>query len=594
MSTGGAGGDTDLTKAILALDLTTMDDLLKGGQNVNQPRQDGGTPLKIALDQFYENYGNPTVKSIILRLLDEPSILINSSEFEMAIDIGNDILDKVLSKGIDINHANLKGQTLLHSAVKDNRVDRVVKLLEKGANIEKGADDGQSVLHYAAMDGNKEMVDVLLAHGANVNRADIYGFTPLMAAATAYKTKINEIVQALLEKGAEPNMTIPETGMTAGHYFLLNDGDPNDPIISSICNVPFTKIQDDLNLPMLDAKPPVLSDEKIPVFTFIGHGIEIMSEIGKNVEFLSIVGDFPRKKMKENRILLTVEECGIMSFFDIQERNAVQYGSQNTAEKNDLFKNLFSPNKIMAGRAKDDIQKAMNLTKLHMYRKDDEFPIIQFYLDTKYRIKSGLYLNPLVENDFLEKIEGKEEMIMKRGISDEEYFKNSLFPTPSGVEKLRKILMPLHYQNRSLVDEMSRLFRFTKTDIGSIMDVFGKGVYVFPACRALLRHNIHLANLELKFNQNNITHFNPNILERIRIYNSLPNSDKNRNSANILSEMAHAKTHVPRIRRNSIIQQSQYNTRVGGGAAGGTAVAGATRRFRRRVRATKRRRKNKH
>jgi ankyrin repeat protein len=50
-------------------------------------------------------------------------------------------------------------------------------------------------LHWASLAGQKDVVELLLAKGANVNAKDLFGKTPLDAAAENYNYEIIDLLR---------------------------------------------------------------------------------------------------------------------------------------------------------------------------------------------------------------------------------------------------------------------------------------------------------------------------------------------------------------------------------------------------------------
>lgn len=86
---------------------------------------------------------------------------------------------------MDINMADLQGNTPLHKAVARNpkhsveaQILLVRKLLKHGAIIDAANHQGNTPLHIAALQNNLDLVQLLLAAGANSLLKNHEGFTP--------------------------------------------------------------------------------------------------------------------------------------------------------------------------------------------------------------------------------------------------------------------------------------------------------------------------------------------------------------------------------------------------------------------------------
>ena len=117
------------------------------------------------------------------------------------------------------------GMTALLHAARDGHIEAAQVLLDGGADINQGAGDGTSPLGLAALNGQFDLAMMLIARGANPNiAARTDGVAPLFAVVqtqwsnfTGYpqprahdrqRTGYLELMKALLDAGADPNMQI--------------------------------------------------------------------------------------------------------------------------------------------------------------------------------------------------------------------------------------------------------------------------------------------------------------------------------------------------------------------------------------------------
>jgi ankyrin repeat protein len=89
-------------------------------------------------------------------------------------------------------------QDMVRAIVQD-KPGEVKDLLDKGESLD-ARQNGQTALHIAAMNGKVDIVTILIARGANVNIQDDQGVTPLMLAS---KTGKVDAVKALIAQGAK-------------------------------------------------------------------------------------------------------------------------------------------------------------------------------------------------------------------------------------------------------------------------------------------------------------------------------------------------------------------------------------------------------
>lgn len=101
-------------------------------------------------------------------------------------------------KGVDVDHPNLSGETVLMMASLYGMLPEVKVLVDKrGAEINKS---GWTPLHYACTDGHLAVADYLLSKGAKVDALSESDTTPLMMAVRSGNIRL---VRLLLDRGAD-------------------------------------------------------------------------------------------------------------------------------------------------------------------------------------------------------------------------------------------------------------------------------------------------------------------------------------------------------------------------------------------------------
>ena len=206
------------TKAAIAL--------IDAGADVNAPSADKSTALLWAI---HRDDG-----VLVERLLKAHANVTLANEYgaspisEAAGVADTAIIDKLLKAGADANAPGADGQTPLMILARTSNTAAAELLIRHGANVNaKESWRGQTALHWAAARSQPAMVKTLLAHHADPNvrstvntglrqvtseprvqARPVGGLTPLLYAA---RQGCLACVQSLVEAGADPNMTDPES-----------------------------------------------------------------------------------------------------------------------------------------------------------------------------------------------------------------------------------------------------------------------------------------------------------------------------------------------------------------------------------------------
>jgi len=138
-------------------------------------------------------------------------------------DVTTETIKQLISLGADVNAVDNDGCTPLYNAIVGGRLDVAEVFINSNANIEATAKGNYKALDLAIQKGNLQALKFLLDHGVNVNEKDYSGACALYRAVTSVNQNAAEMVQMLLNKGANVNCleNIPDLkdvpGMTLLH-----------------------------------------------------------------------------------------------------------------------------------------------------------------------------------------------------------------------------------------------------------------------------------------------------------------------------------------------------------------------------------------
>ena len=131
---------------------------------------------------------------------------ISKNNIHQSIRLGDvNAVKTYVEKGKDINRLDKKGTTLLISAIKNDRSNKVVTyLLNNGANPNFNVGN-ISPLMYALAYGNLNAAKLLINHNANIDYATKDGQSAIVF---AIKGRNKEALQLLLDNGADRSLKI--------------------------------------------------------------------------------------------------------------------------------------------------------------------------------------------------------------------------------------------------------------------------------------------------------------------------------------------------------------------------------------------------
>ncbi|MGZ5286637.1 MAG: ankyrin repeat domain-containing protein [Flavisolibacter sp.] len=190
----------NLVDAIRNNDTRLLQKLLKSKASINQPDEEGDTPLMLAA-----LYGNTSTLQWLLQKGADPNKTNKDGETPFMWAIHDlEKLKILLQYGADLNAlAHTGNSALLIGCVGANQYELVSFLLQNGAdpgvkNLRK-----ETPLMRAALFGDTATISLLIEKGNDVNAIDSIGLTPLLNA--LFNVNRNATIY-LLKKGADPDM----------------------------------------------------------------------------------------------------------------------------------------------------------------------------------------------------------------------------------------------------------------------------------------------------------------------------------------------------------------------------------------------------
>jgi len=229
-------GSTALLWASYRDDLESAGLLIHAGANVNRATDLGVTPLWAASQN-----GSAAMVRRLLEAGANPNLALVAGETPLMVAARSGypgVVEQLLNKDASVSARGVRGQTALMWAVAQKHSEVVKLLLDHGADVHVRSEvwsemmavpphgypeynrqiphGGDTALMFAARVGDLASAKLLVAAGANVNDADAWGVSAtVLAAHSGYR----ELVEFLLEKGADPNAAA--AGFTALHEAIM-------------------------------------------------------------------------------------------------------------------------------------------------------------------------------------------------------------------------------------------------------------------------------------------------------------------------------------------------------------------------------------
>ena len=193
--------------------------IISHGADVNATNKENVTALMIACET-----GSNDAINVLLNAGADPNIADAEGDTCLHYAARNDqcteVLQVIISHGIDVNTTNKKNVAALVIACHKGNTHEIQVLLNAGADPNIADADGDTCLHYAAQNIQcTEILQAIISHGADVNATNKENVRALMIACQkGNKNTINELLNA----GADPNIADID-GDTCLHYGAQND-----------------------------------------------------------------------------------------------------------------------------------------------------------------------------------------------------------------------------------------------------------------------------------------------------------------------------------------------------------------------------------
>jgi ankyrin repeat protein len=192
----GSGTPTPLALAVRKNNVAAARLLLDCGFNVNEPYDNGITPLYCAT-RFA---GREMTELLVQRgadLHNHPMIGRRYDLLLAAADSDNvSVAALLIDKGVDVNERDGRLQTPLHYACRNASPSMISLLIERGAEVNARDSKGDTPLHIAACRKSGVPVEMLIRKGATVNEKNAMGVTPLYYAAKYHALEAAELLIA--------------------------------------------------------------------------------------------------------------------------------------------------------------------------------------------------------------------------------------------------------------------------------------------------------------------------------------------------------------------------------------------------------------
>jgi ankyrin repeat protein len=196
-------GDTSLHLAAYYGNSVMIKTLLEFNANINVRNHRQVTPLQLA--------ATSGISDAVKALLTGRNLQINAADLEgntalhQAVSVGNlDMVRALSAQGAKINVRNQQGISPLYLAISLRRIEMAQFLMIQGGDVNLGNYNGFTALHLAVVHNDLLGINRLIAQGAYVNSRDYNGLTPLHWAA---HLGASDAARLLLQKHAEIDLS---------------------------------------------------------------------------------------------------------------------------------------------------------------------------------------------------------------------------------------------------------------------------------------------------------------------------------------------------------------------------------------------------
>jgi ankyrin repeat protein/flagellar basal body-associated protein FliL len=283
----GCGPSADEVAAQAEIDRFMAQYAAEFGSNQKAVDKEGDTLLHKAVDKW---------NLAVIKFLVSKGADVNAANLKKVTPLylatlrnDNEIIKFLVSSGANINVRESEyNSTPLHQASYQNNFDIIKLLISKGADINAKDNDGESPFFLAASNNNVECFNFFLSKGADINEKDAYGTTLLQKASGSL-----DISKLLVSKGANINAKningySPLLSATIG-YIYSGKNDVVDFLVSNGADINIQNNDGDTPLHIAASTNYVNQEDKtkidrLPVVKFLvskGAALNIRNKYGK-------------------------------------------------------------------------------------------------------------------------------------------------------------------------------------------------------------------------------------------------------------------------------------------------------------------------